>query len=131
MSQLTFNFDEPEIKKTETIEEITENPDLDGLTEEDIAKQIKKELGIEFKAEKDRKYWTYKKTKSSKEKLSFRLGNYNYYSKPNYKGVYHKERYIGVSYDYKLGGEGCGFSTVDDAIKFFKRKLERMEQNAN
>lgn len=121
--QLAFNFDEVETK--ETVEEVTENPHLDGLTEEDIAKQIEQEIGIKFK--QDGKYWKYQKNKSSKVKLEFYLGNYDYYSKPNLKGVHHMERYIGVDYQYNHGGEGRGVGTVEEAINFFKGKLSKEE----
>ena len=134
--QLMFNFDEPEVidvvkeEKTEPGRVIDKNPELDSLSMEDLVKIIQKETGLVFEPHKDWKgYYVYRKNKSSKQMIKIHFGNFNYHDLPGLKGDYHREKYIGVDYEYNNGGCGGGVTSIKEAITNINKYKERMEEN--
>lgn len=108
--QLAFIFDEV----------ITENPALDGITEEEMIGRISKATGLIFKK---REGWGWE-CKKGKHKLNFYYGNWNYWEEKHCQGPKHEERCIDCGYDYGMGGCGRAVNTIEEAIEFANKYKE-------
>ena len=125
--QMMFDFEEVAAEDKSAIEGkvITENPELDGLTLDDLAKIIIKETGIQFVKDGDKYVYQNKKFKKN---VSFKYGRFSYYDKPLHKGNLHNEKYISCDYSYQLGGCGSPERSIKEAIAFFNRVKERLNK---
>lgn len=126
--QMMFDFEEVATEDISAIEGkvITENPELDGLTLDDLLNILIKETGLPFIIEKKECIY---RNKKAKRELKFDFGNYNYYELPLHQGDHHKERIIHCLYNYSTGGESMGASTIEELITFVNNHKEKMEEN--
>jgi len=105
MEQMSI-FDFMEIEKTS---------DLDAMSEADMVQAVKEATGIDFKFKDD--LWGYV---ANIGKVQFEV-KYSNYSIDDHR------RFISVGYGTKTSGVSGPCDSLQEAIQFFKRALERME----
>lgn len=94
--------------------------DIDDITEEEAARIVGERLGLKFIYNK--KYHEYQ---ANVGKL--RLGmNYDHFDLDD-----NTDLFLGTRYDYGTSGGACPCSGIDDAIKYFERKIREWGKKSN
>ena len=108
MSQLSmFDFMKPDMENLPT--------SLDELPEDEMVAIINQETGLDFRYKDD--FWKYQAKRGN---VTFTVG----YS--NYDGTVHGgARHISCSWDTKTQGCGSPCNSVEEAVDFFKKSIER------
>lgn len=97
----------------------TDGTDIENMTSAEIAKIIGDAIGIAF----DSPDWEEGYFKAKYKKITFSIGK----SRLSCDCVKRKagDAFIAVGVDGKLWGCGCPAETIDEAISFFKRYMEK------
>ena len=101
------------------VEQVSTYPDINDITESEMAKLVGNALGLNFKYNQDFERYeanipTRKRSQKPKISVSFR----NYAMDDNH------DRFLSAGYTYNLGGGGGGYPTIEKALEYLEKRVD-------